>query len=401
MTVSSKPPFAGEVRRVRLGEIASVKAGNVAPKKSCFSEVGTPFIRAGSLSRLVAGEDSRFLERIDKATADGLGLQLFPKGTILFAKSGMSCMTGNVYVLQEACYVVSHLACVTVNNPELSCYLKHYFKRNKPSILVENPSFPSIRLSKIVDMELALPSPLQVARQAASLDNIDRVIGVCSLQLSLLDDLVKSRFVEMFGDPVENPMGWEVSTINETSTIYGDGPFGSNLKSADYVDRGVRVIRLGNIGQGVFLDDDRSYVSWEKFETLRKYECLPGEVVIATLGEPLLRACLVPDFGAPSIHKADCMYYAPDKERVLPVFAMCAINHPTMLQRAMLDMHGQTRNRINSTQVGKLPMVIPPLSLQREFASFAAEVAKSQVAVRQQIEKLQTLYDSLAQDYFG
>ena len=259
----------------------------------------------------------------------------------------------------------------------------------------------NLEMRKFFDLPLTVPE-LGIQRfYINGLDLIEEIKKIGLRQLVLLDELVKSRFVEMFGDPVENPMGWEVSTIKETSTIYGDGPFGSNLKSADYVDRGVRVIRLGNIGQGVFLDDDRSYVSWEKFETLRKYECLPDEVVIATLGEPLLRACLVPDFGAPSIHKADCMYYAPDKERVLPIFAMCAINHPTMLQRAMLDMHGQTRNRINSTQVGKLPMVIPPLSLQREFASFAAEVAKSQVAVRQQIEKLQTLYDSLAQDYFG
>ena len=186
----------------------------------------------------------------------------------------------------------------------------------------------------------------------------------------------------MFGDPVANPMGWGVSTIKKTAVTYGDGPFGSNLKSADYVPSGVRVIRLGNVMRGRFSEKDQSYVSYEKFESLKRYECIPGEVIIATLGDPILRACIVPDFGVPSIHKADCMYYETDKEKVLPVFAMCAINHPSMLRRALLYSHGQTRARINSTQAGNLPMVLPPIALQKEFVSFVAQVDKSRFAWR-------------------
>ena len=199
----------------------------------------------------------------------------------------------------------------------------------------------------------------------------------------------------MFGDPVANPKGWGVSTIKKTAITYGDGPFGSNLKSADYVPSGVRVIRLGNIMRGEFSEKDQSYVSYEKFESLRKYECIPGEVVIATLGDPILRACIVPDFGAPSIHKADCMYYETNKEMVLPIFAMCAINQPSMLQRASLDSHGQTRARINSTQAGNLPMILPPMDLQRQFASFVAQVDKSQFALEQEVDALSAERDAL------
>ncbi|WP_281657404.1 hypothetical protein, partial [Collinsella stercoris] len=215
------------------------------------------------------------------------------------------------------------------------------------------------------------------------------------------DTLVKSRFVEMFRDPVSNEMGWPASTIKETAIIYGDGPFGSNLKSSDYVDEGARVIRLGNIQQGYFSEKDQSFVSYEKYEQLNRYKCSPGEIVIATLGSPILRACLVPDSCDPSIHKADCMYYEVDRDRLVPTFAMCVINHPSMLRRAAADVHGQTRGRINSTQTGALPMILPPLALQQEFASFVAEVDKSRYIVQQKIEKLQTLYDSLAQEYFG
>ena len=236
---------------------------------------------------------------------------------------------------------------------------------------------------------------------ANRLSGIDRLISQGKQQLSFLDDLVKSQFVEMFGDPVANEMGWAISTVKDSATVYGDGPFGSNLKSSDYVDEGVRVIRLGNIAQGHFSEKDRSFISFEKFETLKKFECRPGEVVIATLGDPILRACLVPKLPVPSIHKADCMYYQVDRSKLLPIFAMCAINHPSMLRRAQGDTHGQTRGRINSTQTGNLPMVLPPLALQQQFADFVARVDKLGFDVQQQIEKLETLKQSLMQEYFG
>ncbi len=251
------------------------------------------------------------------------------------------------------------------------------------------------------EMEILLPSADGQIRVVNTLDEVRSLIEGASGQIAMLDTLVKSRFVEMFRDPVSNEMGWPASTIKETAIIYGDGPFGSNLKSSDYVDEGARVIRLGNIQQGYFSEKDQSFVSYEKYEQLNRYKCSPGEIVIATLGSPILRACLVPDSCDPSIHKADCMYYEVDRDRLVPTFAMCVINHPSMLRRAAADVHGQTRGRINSTQTGALPMILPPLALQQEFASFVAEVDKSRYIVQQKIEKLQTLYDSLAQEYFG
>lgn len=97
--MTSKPPFDGEV--MRLGDIAKVSAGNVAPKKSAFCDSGKPFVRAGSLSGLLAGGSVQSLERIDDKTAERLGFRLFPAGTVVFAKSGMSCLKGYVYTLPE------------------------------------------------------------------------------------------------------------------------------------------------------------------------------------------------------------------------------------------------------------------------------------------------------------
>lgn len=234
----------------------------------------------------------------------------------------------------------------------------------------------TLNKKSLAESWISVPTMEEQREVARLLDAVVERITEAQDFKNKLDELVKSRFVEMFGNPVTNSMGWPISTIKETALLYGDGPFGSNLKSSDYVPEGVRVIRLGNILQGAFSEKDRSFVSYEKYESLKRYECKPGQVVIATLGDPLLRACLVPDFGVPSIHKADCMYYETDPEKVLPLFAVNVINHPTMLERAGVDGHGQTRQRINSTQTGNLPMILPPIALQQEFVTFVQQVDK-------------------------
>lgn len=188
------PQFVGERETVKLSEIAIIKAGNVAPKKDAFTEDGIPFVRAGSLTNLLAGGSLADLEKIDGDTAQKLRLTLFPAGTVVFAKSGMSCMTGNVYVLPKPCYVVSHLACV-IPNGNYASYLKHYFRFNRPNRLIENPSFPSIKLSKIQGIELRLPSPEKGVRQVQALERIESQIGQAKALLTYLNSLVKSRFV--------------------------------------------------------------------------------------------------------------------------------------------------------------------------------------------------------------
>ena len=270
---------------MRLGDIASVKAGNVAPKKGLFSERGIPFVRAGSLSRLLDGESPRSLERIDKMTADKLGMHLFPEGTILFAKSGMSCMTGNVYVLKEPCYVVSHLACVAIDNTELTLYLKHYFRWNKPNALVENPSFPSIRLGKIKDMEIRLPDARQIARWVSTLERIEGLMETHEHQLSLLDDLVKSRFVEMFGDPAASPK-FETCRVEDIADVFVGVVVKPKQYYADDSKNAVKAFRSLNVGEMHIRDNDWVYFTQEGNQAASKSILKSGDILIVRSGYP-------------------------------------------------------------------------------------------------------------------
>ena len=233
------------------------------------------------------------------------------------------------------------------------------------------------------------------------LDTLSMLITLCEKKIFLFNELVKSQFIEMFGDPVTNPMGWETSLVRDTSELISDGPFGSNLKSSHYVPEGIRVIRLGNIGIGKFLDEDKAYISEEHYATLKKYTCHAGEIVIGTLGEPNLRACLIPDDIAVSINKSDCVHFIPKTELLNNIYACAYLNTEGTLQLAQGSLHGQTRSRIAMSQVAALPIMLPPLALQNKFAAFVEQVDKSKLVLRQLLEKQKTLKAALMQEYFS
>ena len=196
-------------------------------------------------------------------------------------------------------------------------------------------------------------------------------------------------------------MGWETASIRDTSELISDGPFGSNLKSSHYVADGIRVIRLGNIGAGKFLDDDKAYISEEHYETLKKYTCRAGEIVIGTLGEPNLRACLIPDDIDISVNKSDCVHFIPKANKLNNTYACAYLNTDGALQLAQGSLHGQTRSRIAMSQVAALPIMLPPLELQNQFADFVQLADKSKLTAQRSIDALQTLKTKLMQDYFG
>ena len=209
---------------------------------------------------------------------------------------------------------------------------------------------------------------------------VENIIIIRKQELEKLDELIKSRFVELFGDPKSNPMKWRRMTLKQAGIRLSDGPFGSNLKSDHYTNEGIRVIRLGNIGVGKFIDNDKSFVSYEHYKMIEKYTCRAGEIVIGTLGDPNLRACIVPENIEFAINKADCVHYIPKAELLNNYFVCQYINCPETLLLASAMIHGQTRARISSGQLAELPIYIPPMELQDKFAAFVVQTDKSKFA---------------------
>ncbi len=281
--------------------------------------------------------------------------------------------------------------------PRYLYYFCVYFDFEKLNTTVTIPSLTKANLLKIT---ISLPSLKEQKRIAALLDKVEELISLRKQQIEKLDLLVKSQFIDMFGDPVTNPNGWVFRTLREISTRISDGPFGSNLKSEHYTDQGIRILRLQNIGVGCFVDDDRAYVSQEHYETLKKYTCLPGDVIIGTMGNPNLRACLLPSEISRAINKADCVQCRVNKELMNPFYLCALLNIPETLTLASSMLHGQTRTRISMGQLASFGIPCPALELQNQFASFVESVEKQKAQMQIGLEKLELNYKALMAGFF-
>jgi type I restriction enzyme S subunit len=145
-----------------------------------------------------------------------------------------------------------------------------------------------------------------------------------------------------------------------------DGPFGSNLKTAHYTAKGPRVIRLQNVGEGVFIDEE-AHISQDHFENLLKHKILSGDLAIATLGDPIPRACLIGPEVGPAIVKADVIRFKPNLVLCESRYLCYALNDEATRARLAERVHGVSRPRLNLSEVKTIPLPLPPLQEQREI----------------------------------
>jgi type I restriction enzyme S subunit len=163
-------------KTVNLDKIALVTAGQTSPKEDDFTDEGVPFIKAGNLYDLINTKnfDEDQCLRVTEDVVNKYKLKLQNKGTIIFAKSGMSCMKGHVYTLKKDAYVVSHLACVYPSDSDYkSIFLEYFFKDLKVESLVGKNSYPTISISTIKKLDVSTP-PKELQEQFAKFVDLSR-----------------------------------------------------------------------------------------------------------------------------------------------------------------------------------------------------------------------------------
>ena len=230
----------------------------------------------------------------------------------------------------------------------------------------------------------------------ANLDAILDQISQAEAQIKALDQLVKSRFVEMFGDPCEsNERGAQVRI--DSFCELRIGPFGSSLHREDYIEGGHELINPSHIVNGKLRPDESLSISDEKFESMSAYHLHVGDVVLGRRGE--IGRCAVVDREG-LICGTGSMILRPSED-CRSDYLQRVVSFPSFSRALEGNAVGVTMKNLNAKIVGSAEVYLPPLPLQQEFAEFAAQVDKLRGIAQQQIEKLHLLYDSLAQDYFG
>jgi type I restriction enzyme S subunit len=198
------------------------------------------------------------------------------------------------------------------------------------------------------------------------------------------------------------PAKWKVLTIGQVCVSAVDGPFGSSLKSSHYVDSpGVRVIRLQNIGDGEFSDDDRAYISESHALALLRHEVLPGDLLVASLGDDkhlYARACLYPSHLPSAVTKADCFRLRFDPHCALNGFVALALNCNETRRAVRGLAQGVTRDRVNLQNLKAVPLPFPEIEEQKAILERMAALQAAITYEKKERAKLSILKHGLMYD---
>ncbi len=169
------------------------------------------------------------------------------------------------------------------------------------------------------------------------------------------------------------PKGWIhvriKDVVNDSKQDIVDGPFGSNLKSSEYVNNGIPLIRLQNIERNYFINKNTKYITKEKAEQLKRHNFIQNDIVITKLGFPVGKACIVPHILKTGIIVADIIRIRMDEEFVLRKFLIHIINSEIIIKQFNEHTKGTTRPRVNLTKFRNFQILLPPLSEQKRIVS--------------------------------
>ena len=251
-------------------------------------------------------------------------------------------------------------------------------------------------------VEITYPSVEQQELITSTLNLIERLICCRKEQNKKLNELVKSRFNEMFGDPVLNEMGWEKHRLSELTLKIGSGATPRGGRES-YVNEGIALIRSMNVYDGKFMFKDLAYLTNIQAEKLNNVIVESDDVLLNITGASVSRCCIVPQNILPARVNQHVSIIRCKKHLLSPIFLnqLLITSEFKSLLLKIGESSGATRQAITKNQIEELYVPFPPLSLQNEFADFVAQVDKSQLAIQKSLEELETLKKSLMQEYFG
>ncbi len=252
------------------------------------------------------------------------------------------------------------------------------------------------------NVELSVPTKDEQKAVVKRLDCLVKVIDLRTKELKLLDDLTKARFIEIFGDPIQNPKGWALPLIedvvaNEKNALKA-GPFGSALKKEYYVKSGYKIYGQEQVISGDHTFGDY-YIDEERYKLLESCAVKAGDVLISLVGT-YGKLLIMPERFEPGIINPRLMKISFDKEKVNPYYFKFFFQSESLKRALSENTHGGTMDILNLGIVRKIVMPLPPLELQNEFVSFTEQIDKSKATIQKSLEQTQLLFDSLMQEYF-
>lgn len=379
----------------KLGEVCETTSGGTPSKsKMEYYENGDiPWLRSGELSN---GEIYSTELCITQKGLDNSSAKIIPAGTVSIAMYGAT--VGEVGIIKKPMCTNQAICNILPNEQFIPNFIRYVLVAYKPKFisLATGGAQPNISQNIIKNTSIPIP-PLAIQRSIVSeLDLLHSVISKKKEQLRELDNLAQSLFYQMFGDPITNPMGWEIKKLGEVGTFCRGGGF---LKS-DYVESGFPCIHYGQIHMkfGAFATKHLTEIpkSLVKEQRVAKH----GDVIIAITSEDLEGSCksiawlgnydvAVGAHAAIFSHNQDAMY----------------ISYYTKTQAFYNEKQRYARGfkvmEIRPDDIARISLPLPPLSLQQSFAARVSAIEAQKQAVQQSIREIEALLAERMDNYFG
>lgn len=384
----------------RLGDIGKVITGNT-PKTADienYSSKDIPFIKPSDIQedRLTMLSESEFYisEHARKTS------RILSPGGVLVTCIGI---VGKVAINNMECAFNQQINAIVPDSEKCDAkYIAYAIQSQKHKLenVANAAVVPIINKTQFSDIEIPVPPLEEQRRIAAMLDKVSDLIAKRRAQLDKLDLLVKARFVEMFGDPVLNPMSWPEYPLEDMADIVSGITKGRKTKEIELVE--VPYMAVSNVKDG--------YIDWTTVKTIfatkseiEQYRILPDDVLMTEGGDPdkLGRGAIIQKPLENCIHQNHIFRVRLNENVLLPAYFAEFLQHQKAKQY-FLRCAKQTTGiaSINMRQLKGLPTLVPTLDMQFQFAAYAKKIEHSKLSINRSLEKLETLKKALMQQYF-
>ena len=381
----------------RLGELCNIVSGGTPSRtKTEFWNNGTiPWVKIGDIKEKYINETDEF---ITKEGLDGSSTKMLPAGTILYT---IFATLGEVGILEIAACTNQAIAGIMINDiKQLNTdYLYYYLKSKKTYVnrVGRGVAQNNINMSMLKALEVPVPELSKQLEIVKVIDKAYEVIEDRKQELKCLDNLIRARFVEMFGDPVLNEKGWKIVTVGDIVTEVRYGTSKPAVEGGKYP-----YLRMNNLTADGHLDlKDLKYIDISEDE-IEKCVVRKGDVLFnRTNSIELVGKTAVFDLTEEMVIAGYIIRVRLNKEMLPVVFSQYMNLEPLKVILRGMAKGAVNQANINAQELQSIKVYIPDMKLQNQFADFVQQIDKSKDSVQKALDEAQLLFDSLMQQYFG
>jgi len=383
--------------KLKVSSFAEVITGGT-PSTSVkeYWDNGTiPWLNSGELNKGIITDASNF---ITEAGLKSSSTRMMPPETVLIALTGAT--TGLTALLKIDACANQSVTGILPSKKHDSKYLFYFFKTQRSQILKKawGGAQPHINQRYIKDYIVPLPPLEDQIRIANILSKAEALISQRKESLRLLDELLKSTFLEMFGDPVRNEKDWDEYKLNEIAKVK-IGPFGSLLHFEDYIENGTPLVNPTHIVDGKIKVDRTLTVSDQKMTELTSYKMKIGDIVLGRRGE-IGRCAIVTKNEDGFLCGTGSIFLTPSS-KLNSTFLHYFISSSQIKKTLESVAKGVTMKNLNSGNLENLNVPLPISKLQTQFAHIVEKTEALKVHYQTSLQELENLYGSLSQRAFS